>query len=240
MGPKHTAPDGERQPCKGAEVRRIKSTLIALIAISALSAIASATASAATEPQFLPGEGTKFTSTSGPGTLETAKKGNIECAADTDEGTLTSDTTGVVTIDFTKCKALGIIGAHSLGDAGETILVSGTELLCWINEAKDEAGAYVHLPSAGIHIEISAVAKLLLVKGSVLGKVEPAPKNGEKHKSGKLILKQTKGAQEFTKCEGGKEEILETSENGGAFEKSGEQTTDEIFWLKTEVELMIS
>jgi hypothetical protein len=217
-------------------VRRIKSTLIA---IGALGAIATATASAATEPQFLPGSGTKFTSSSGPGTLETANKGDIVCTLDTDTGELTSDTTGVVTIDFTGCEALGIIGAHSLGDESKTTLVSGTLLLCWINEAKNEAGAYLHL-ARELHIEITGVAKLLLIKGSVLGKIEQAPKNGEKRLRYVQIFKQTKDAQEFKKCEGGKEEILETSENGGAFEKSGEATTDEIGFLTVEVELMIS
>jgi hypothetical protein len=220
-------------------MKSIRAILLAGVVLGALGVIVTTPALGATEPQFLPGAGTKFTGTGGPGTLETAKKGNIECASGTGTGELTSDTTGVGTIDLTKCKALGIIGAHSLGDASETILISGTLLLCWINEAKNEAGVYVHATKE-VHIEITGVAKLLLGKGSLLGKIEPAPKNNEKHKSGKVILKQTKGAQEFTKCEGGKEEILEVSENGGAFEKAGLETTDELGALTVEVELMIS
>jgi hypothetical protein len=222
-------------------MRHIKTTLIAIIAIGALSAIASATASAATEPQFLPGAGTKYTSKSLAGTLETLKKGSIECTDDKDEGELTSDTTGVITIDFLGCKALSIIGAHSLGDPAGVILFHGTTLLCWINEAKKEAGIYVHVPSPGVHIEIEGVSILLLVTGSVLGSITPV---GLKQLAFQVVFEQSKGVQKLKKCTGGQgqtfEGHLETGENGEAAEESGEQTTDEIGFLKVEVEIMTS
>jgi hypothetical protein len=59
--------------------------------------------------------------------------------------------------------------------------------------------------------------------GEVIGEITPVNK---KTKTFTLSFKQSKGKQAITKFEGGATEILESSLNGGAFEQSGEETTD--------------
>jgi hypothetical protein len=83
----------------------------------------------------------------------------------------------------------------------------------------------------GIHIE--GAGRLLVVTGTAIGLVKPV---NTKSKTGEIILKQSKGVQEFVKCEGTAEEILETAENEGTPKQSGEQTTDtETFEKEVEV-----
>jgi hypothetical protein len=219
-------------------MQRLKTLAAAIGAIFALTALLSAltaTTASAVDLHFLPGTvGTKFTSLSGPGTLATEKKGTIECTKDKDEGILVSSTEALVTVDFEKCKALGIVGARSLGDPSEVILVHGEVLLCWINKAEKDAGAVFHtLP---VHIEVSG--KLLEVIGWAIGLITPVEKS-----SLAFLIKweQTSaGVQKIKKCEGGVEETLLTAENNGTFEKSSEVTEDTIGFLVTAQEIMES
>jgi hypothetical protein len=218
-------------------MRRLKKmgvVITALLALAALGATMAASASAAL-PEFEPGgkAGEKFTSTSGAGTLEEGGQPAITCTADTDTGEFigTSKKEILSTIDFTTCSVFGIVGAHSLGDKEGTILVHVTGVLCYLNKTKKEVGVTLALPSAGIHIEVAG--KLLLVTGTAIGLVKPV---NTRSKTGEIILKQSKGVQEFTKCEGGSEETLKTAENEGTAAQSGEQTTDtETFEKEVEV-----
>jgi hypothetical protein len=205
-------------------MRRLTILGAAIVATAALGAIVATTASAATMPDLNPGkEGEKFTVTSGPGTLETKSKGSIECGSDKGRGLLISKTQkeAEVTIDFEKCKAFGIVGAHSLGDPSEVILFHGELVLCYLNKTNKEVGAVLHpLP---IHIEVGG--KLLEVIGWVIGRLTPIAEETRKYK---ISFAESKGVQQFTKCEGGIEETLLTSENGGTFERSGEASTQEL------------
>jgi hypothetical protein len=212
------------------DMRRFKASWAAIVAVSALTALGAVTAATASAelPEFLPASGT-FTSTSGAGTLEEGGEPAIECKEDTDSGEITGAKSATITIDFKSCTVFGIANAHSLGDSGSTILTGGKVILCYLNKTKKEVGALIQL--AELHIEVAG--KLLEVSGSVIGKVEPVNLS---LKSGKIILKQTGGEQEFTKCEGGATEILKTSENEGTPKESGEETTDEETYAKaTEV-----
>jgi hypothetical protein len=211
----------------------------ALLALTALlSAITAATASAEL-PEFLPGTaGTKFTSLSGPGTLQTEKKGEIHCEKDEDEGVLLSSTEALVTVDFLKCHAHeGALEApiRSLGDPKETILVHLETLLCYINKANKEVGVNAHILPLHLEVESSLVKKLYEVIGWAIGKITPV---NTPTLSFLISWKQTGGVQALKKCEGRVEETLLTSENGGAFEKSGEQTEDTIGFLVSEQTLM--
>lgn len=202
-------------------MRRLKIVGAAIIAIIALSAVAAATASAA-EPELLPGKaGEKYTASSGAGTLSTVKEPSIECKSDTASGEIKGTKTASVTIDFTGCKALKLVGAHSLGDAEGTILTGGEESLCLI-KAKEVGGV---IKIAPLHIEVAG--KLIEVTGSVIG--EALPLEGKASKSGELALEEkSKGVQKLLKCEGGAETHLSASINEGTAESSAETTTDKI------------
>jgi len=207
--------------------------ITAILTLTALlSALTAATATAA-QPEFLPGTaGTKFTSKSGSYKVEAEGEPTIECKEDEDEGVLLSSTEALVTIDLLKCNVLGLVGAHSLGDKTEIILVHGNLLLCYINKAKEEIGAALHIQP--IHME--AAKELILLEGIAIGKITP-------YKSKKLAFliswKSSGSAQEFKKCEGSTtEETLTSKTNGGTAVKGGENTEDTIGFLVTEQEIM--
>jgi hypothetical protein len=211
-------------------MRRLKMSGAAIVAVLALTALGAITASSASAalPEFLPASGT-FTSTSGAGTLEEGGQPAIVCKEDTDSGEITGAKTSTVSIDFKSCTVFGIANAHSLGDSGSTILTGGKAELCYLNKTEKKVGVAIHINP--LHIEVAG--KLLQVTGTVIGQVKPV---NESSTSGEIILKQSGGKQEFTKCEGGATEILDTSENEGTAKESGEQTTDkETFAKATEV-----
>jgi hypothetical protein len=204
-------------------MRSFKIVGAALMALLAVTAVATATASAAL-PEILPGSGT-FTATSGAGTLETTAKEKITCKSDTSKGTITNVKEGTFEVDFKECTALGF-AANSLGDPAQTILVTGTLLLCYINRATKDVGVVIHLPTAGIHIEVPSLGALILVTGWVIGLIEPV--NSKKTGPFTLSFKQAAGKQEFTKCEGGATEVLKSSKNEGAAVESGEETIETV------------
>jgi hypothetical protein len=208
----------------------IGATITTLVA---LSAIASTMATAAL-PEFNKTK-IKFTSFSGPGTLAVAAGNTIECTSDTDEGEITGVKTVTLTVDFRKCTIFGLFGAHSLGDAENTILTSATGTLCYINEAKKEVGL-VLTPTGLLHIEAPNAGALALIKGTLIGRLTPVNTTSL---HGELILKQEKGVQAVLGCEGlAGETHLSTSENEGTFKASGEGTTDAIGYLTSEVDLL--
>jgi hypothetical protein len=204
------------------QAKRLKATIIAaILAVLAVSAIASATATAAA-PEFLPGAaGTQFTGKSGAGTLS-SPSGSIECTGDTTTGELTGATKkqGLVSIDFTGCKAFGLINAHSLGDSGSTILAHAELELCFIKSTSPlEVGVLtLVLP---LHIEVGT--ELLEVTGDAVGKITPLNTSTKVYS---IAYKETNTKQEPAGCEG-QTESLKTSKNEGTAVNSGEQTTEE-------------
>jgi hypothetical protein len=195
----------------------------ALIAVLALTALAAATAGAAeTLWHWLPGaEKSTFTTANGEGVLETVGKASIKCAKSTGTGELTKEMTlGVVTFDFTECKADGLVPANSLGDPSETILVGVDLHNCLI--AAGDRGILFKLLSP-LHLEIPATDELVIVEGSFVGLVEPfEPKKAQKEYT--LNIKQKGGKQEIEKCEGGTKETLKSEFNENKKpEESGEE-----------------
>ncbi|HXN38614.1 MAG TPA: hypothetical protein VN892_11280 [Solirubrobacteraceae bacterium] len=194
----------------------IAAAAMAIVAMGAITATAFAEA-----PEFLPGTaGQKYTGSNGEAILATEKKGTIECKTnkETGEVTGTNHKEGIITIDFETCKAFAIIGAHSLGDKENIILVHGTTLLCTINTSPLEVGIVIHPEE--VHIEVAG--KLLLVKGWVIGKISGSGKSYTTN-----FEQSSTGVQKIKNCVSNsgtkeKEETLLTSEGTGTPEKSSQ------------------
>jgi hypothetical protein len=206
----------------------------AIAAVAALSAIATTMASAAapeletTKAKDFP---IKFTSFSGLGTLKVVGGSEIICEKDKDSGEFINAKEVTDTIDFEKCKAEGIVGAHSLGDPEGTILTTSKGSLCLIKEK--DVGILLE-PTGPVHIEIPTVATLLIVKGSVTGLITPIEQFSLRFE---LAFTVTGGKQVPEECEGKKDELL-TAKNEGTFEKSTEATTGIIGFLREEVKIV--
>jgi hypothetical protein len=196
-------------------MRKLTAIGAAIAAVAALSTIATTMASAAA-PEFeskskeFPG---KFTSFGGLGTLKIVGGSEVVCEKSRGTGEVLSAKETLDTINFEKCKAEGIVGAHSLGDPEGTILTTTKGTPCLIKEK--DVGILLE-PTGAIHIEIPSVATLLLIKGSITGSITPI---GVFTLRSELALTVTGGKQVPEECEGKKDELL-TSKNGGAFEKS--------------------
>jgi hypothetical protein len=191
---------------------------------AALGGLASAPASAAL-PEFLPALTESFTSKAGASTLETGGQPAIACTA-----AKTSNEKGTGVIELTGCSVFGIIGAHSLGDKEGIILIKAEGTICYISKSKKEVGDVTHISTT--HIEVAG--KLLQLTGTAIGKMTPV---NTKTKTLTISFKEKEGKQEFTKCEGGSEEVLSVSENEGTSKAAGlAQSYEDMF--STEEELM--
>jgi hypothetical protein len=213
-------------------MRLLKMVSAAFIATGVLVAVAASTATA-TELGILPGAGNTFTGESKTGTLETLGGSKIECKTDTTSGKLSSDTQGEATIAFKGCKALGF-AANGLGEPKEQIIAGVSLLVCFINKSNKEVGVLVE-PKTQQHIEVPALVTLLVVKGSGVGELTPVNALAKKGPF-ELKFKQT-GGDQADHCEG-KALLFETSKNEGAFEKSGEGTTEENIQFLNNTEVM--
>jgi hypothetical protein len=184
---------------------------------------------------FLPatGEPVKFTSISGKATIAASGGPKITCTKGTDTGEITSEETANTTIDFSECTVLGIVTAHSLGDAAGTILVFSSGTLCELSESEHHVGLQL-TPSGKLHIEGSGV--LASVEGTVIGELTPVNK---KSLSEELVFEQSsEGVQKIKRCEGGSEEHLSVAENEGTAKGASMEVKDKISAEKTEVEVM--
>ncbi|MBA3865970.1 MAG: hypothetical protein H0X42_06440 [Solirubrobacterales bacterium] len=211
-------------------------TCLALV----FSAVVVASASAA-KPEFVLKSGTfpvGFTSTSGEGTLETVGGTQVKCTADTNTGKILNAKDDEVTVTFTGCKAFGFTcttAGQSSGTIKTKLLksklvynVGKTKVLDLLYPATE---AFPPKPGSagGVVAEFTCGGFInVVVRGAVLGQF---PTTNVFLHSTSLVLKQTKGVQEFTQyvTEGGetKEAYLE-SNSGSGFEKAGETTTDTI------------
>ncbi len=220
-------------------MQRFKLVLAAVLAIAAITAITAATASAA-EMGFLPT--TTFTGEGGAGKLLTLMGTEIACGANTlKEGSMTNDKEGKIGhIDFTKCKALKTFAANSLNDAAETVLVDNvTYNVCFINKSTLDIGVMLHIPSPGVHIEVTAAKTLFLITGWVLGLLTPdvTPTTAYELKFGQST---TTKDQEFTKCEGGKTEVLLTEVNENKKPEEGALVQTDKLTMAAKTEMMES
>ena len=148
-------------------------------------------------------------------------------------GEITGPKKSSVTLDIHGCELVDLSGARSLGDPEGTILVAATGTLCYLNEAKREAGLII-TPTGELHIEAFGAGALLEIEGSLIGRVIPV---NTKTLRFEIIFRQTTGKQEVLKC-GTTETHLETSENEGTFKASGLETKDAIGFIGQEVEIM--
>jgi len=220
-------------------MRKVKLIGAAVVAVVVLSALASALASAAA-PEFknFP---LKFTSKSGPGTLQIKGGTAMECTDDTNTGEAINATEVIATIDLLGCKAFKLVGAHSLGDATGIILTAVRGSLC-ILEEKVSPGTKLRIglrlaPTGKLHIEVST--ELLLLEGTLIGEVKPL--NELKLGGFELILAKgtNEGEQRIKECKGGPKEVLLAQENEkGEFKEASAVTLDQVNWLVKEQEII--
>jgi hypothetical protein len=216
---------------KGASrMRRIMLSGVAAMAMLALAVVTAASAAAAA-PEFVPAKGA-LTIKSGTGKLNIIGSSNgITCKKDKGTGSITGAKTASSTIDFEECSTLsGLIKCNSLGDSSGIILVPGVSDL-----VLNTGGTIVlndFLITGELHVECTS-AVLLLIKGDLLCPITPTQKKVKTTEHFTISCKEKEsGVNEFTEAKNEKGEtkklILETSENGGAYKQSGEETTEEV------------
>ena len=225
---------------------RILRLACALVAALVLGAFAVATANAAeTLWRWLPGSvGETFTVKSGTVTFQFKGGATFNCTASEialagseliKEGSTEGKdaTLALAVLKITGCKALGS-GIHSVGDSVETILLHLEIHNCLIKSG--DFGLLIKVLETTIEGLIGASSFVL--KGSFIGLV--ANSGANKYP---LNIKQTAGAQEIEKCEGGEKDTLLASTNGGAFTQTAlEVKEDTLSFDKTkdkEEELML-
>jgi hypothetical protein len=175
-----------------------------------------------------------FTGTLGAAFVEGAvSKAKIECTGGTATGEVTDATTikGNATT-FTGCKTGGL-ACESGATEGviQTKVLEGalgaltatTVGLRLYSEEEGTGGKVAEFSCAG-----GAVA--IVVRGSVVGSLSGAagtePANGKFASSNKLTFAEAGGLQKYTHFEGEAAEQLESSINGGAYEKSGQSVIE--------------
>ena len=216
---------------------------VALMAVFALSALASTTASAAVV--VLPEVEEKWTGESGKGTLETLKAlASVVCQKDKSEGTFEAKKPlGLFHITLEGCKAGGLVACTGLGEAKEVLLELGTFHLVFdkLGKALSEAGVGILFLLEPIHFECGG--KLFAITGQLLCLIKPVNTKAKHFETtcerakevgdpGEIIYWNEKG--EEVKMG---ENLLLTSENGGAGQMTSNLTTALLLATK-EVELM--
>jgi hypothetical protein len=213
---------------------------LALVAVCAM-AVATASVASAAQPVFYTkadvgtvAQPVPFVGTLGAAFLEPANLSKITCTGGTAAGTVTSATTTKGnTTTFTGCAASelkcnsagegeGVIKTKTLeGTIGNiTSILPGVRLY---NESTKKGGILAEFTCGGGAVSV-------VVKGSVIGTLSGASgteaANGKFPSSSKLTFAESKGVQKYTKFAAGEgeagEEQLESSTNGGAYEKSGQ------------------
>jgi hypothetical protein len=218
-------------------MKRMRMMGLLVVAVFALSVVASSASASpifytkaavgGTAPSVIP-----FTGTLGAAFLEPTSKTKITCTAGTATGEVTSTTlTKKNLTKFTGCEISGAgLKCNSTGKGTGEI---DTKLL------EGKLGAIsATLPGIRLFDEASGPGGILaeflcgggavsvVVRGSVIGALSGAagtePANGKFASSNKLTFAETNGIQKYQKFEGEGAEQLESSSNGGAFEKSGQ------------------
>jgi hypothetical protein len=219
-------------------MRRIAVVGAALLAVLAVSAIGSATAFAL--PEFLPnpeGQGITLGGKSGAGQLQIQGGGTVKCEKDKVLGQLLTLTHVDIDIHFEGCKALGFQANTPLDNPG-VILVKGLALLCYLNKAAKTVGLNVEVTPT-LQIEVPTAKQSIEVKGNVIGEVTPV---NSKKSTGTVNFTQKEGKPGIEKCEGAAAAVLLAKEGTKEFKPAGEETKEEVEFLKaekaTEVEVM--
>lgn len=207
--------------------RRIRAGLC-LVTVFAVCAAVAASASAAL-PEFTGPFPKTFTSKSKASVLETVGKTKVKCTADTNAGEITGPKSDLVTVRFTGCVALKFQCGTPGAAPGEIVTGVLTSMLGYINIEKKEVGIDLSNPAGALITEFFCGGNLrVVVRGSVIGRVTPVNKIVKPPQHFTLKLGQAKGKQKITKFQGEPVDVLESSVNGGPFEESGLNSTDEL------------
>lgn len=172
-----------------------------------------------------------FSSSSGAGELETANKEKITCTSDKDEGKIkNSKEFEKVRVIFSGCESKGFkCNSTNTATAGEIItnpLKGGVE---YIKNGKinKEVAEYLEPETPPLYVEFNCAGGIVKVqtKGIILGKITPV---NTCSKTATLTYEKgvNPGEQKITELESGTKDTLESSKNGGAFEKSANSSTD--------------
>jgi hypothetical protein len=208
---------------------------LALVAVFAVSAIAVASASALEVLLVLEGGGVitpksvTYTSKSEPGvtqTLQTVKPGSkIVCLTEENRGTITGPKTSESVVTFTGCESSVSGKKCQSGTASGEIITTVDTKLGIVKASNEEYGVLVS-PNpvskfecgAAFKQEVrgSAILSILKLNGGTVALNTP-------FLTWDISGKQTKGVQSILKFEGEGNQLLEDSENSGAFEMSGEE-----------------
>jgi hypothetical protein len=229
-------------------MKRMRIMGLALLAVCAM-AVATASVASAAQPVFYTkanvgatAAAVPFTGTLGAAFLEPANLSKITCTGGTAAGTVTdATTTKGNTTTFTGCSA-SELKCNSAGE-GEGVIktktlegvlgnvTSSQPAVRLYNESTKKGGVLAEFTCGGGAVSV-------VVKGSVIGSLSGASgteaANGKFPSSMKLSFAEAKGIQKYNKFAAGEgeagEEQLESSTNGGAYEKSGQSV---IATLKT-------
>jgi hypothetical protein len=150
-------------------MRSMTKAIVAILAVLALTALSATSAMAL--PQFLKNIPDTFKGKGVGGELLNLNKEAIKCTNYEVTGTIATEISGEITVDFTGCTALGF-KANTLGDPEGTILVKAPFETCYVAESKEKAGIKITLP-APLHIEVPAVGVLISVLGSIAATITP-------------------------------------------------------------------
>jgi len=212
-------------------MRKVKVLFVALVALTSLGAMA-LTATASAESGFLGNANpVSFTISSGAGTFQSVGSSIVvKCTSDSGEGQNTAeDTLGWFEVKFKGCTAGGLAatglscGLTPTSCASKEIFVQGSYHLY-----AEGGKAYLVLLPTEVHFEVLGI--LTSVKGSVIGEITSPTGTKEKIT---VALKQAGGKNSIEEV-AGKKFTLESETNGGAFEQSGEETTETITGPATE------
>jgi hypothetical protein len=217
---------------------QFRKILVCLIAVFAISAIASASASAAL-PELVNKEGKalvkkKDKSNNVKGNiavLETIGGSKVECKSVSDVSEITGTKTDTTTVTFDECTAFGETCQNKGGTAGiiKTVLLASK--LRYIN-GKKAVGLVLKPKTGELFVEFECSGIVIKVRGSVIGVITPINTFVAPPGPFTLTFTQAAGVQVPTEYEEGTKkvkDVLETSINGGAYEQSGESSTDEEF-----------
>ncbi|HEY2536430.1 MAG TPA: hypothetical protein VGI24_05540 [Solirubrobacteraceae bacterium] len=163
-------------------------------------------------------------------TLETVGGLQIAC---TKKSLGQGETTGVKTVSrlvlkFKECSS----GANSCGTGGTVTSNRLQGTLGYINATNKEVGLDLTSEAGGgalLEFTCEGTVGKVQVKGSVIGAITPVNTSTGGYT---LTFALTKtGKQNITKFEGGAEDVLELSKEGGAFEKTALEATDTVIPL---------
>ncbi|MHB1538649.1 MAG: hypothetical protein ACYCUM_05430 [Solirubrobacteraceae bacterium] len=235
-------------------MRTFRALTITLALAMGISATALAASALAALPELYKGgaPNTKtvpFTSTSGPGRLETVGGHTVECEADTNSGEVVgSKEVRKVVVSFTGCKASVFTtpACETSGAAEGEITTDSLKGELGYLEGEEAGVKKVGLdltPESGTGFAafechtLFGTEHITVTGGSLICQMKPVNKE---QTTATLVCNQEKGVQEFTHLEGGSEDTLTTTGEGPESfgpEQSGENSGEDTITLAEALEI---